>query len=191
MEEVKLRGIVDNPAASLVRASLCSVYLLLVNNIHAAIHRKNYTALHTFNGPFSGTTRASQYQKCETNLDFTEVRDSEWQWQWHQLGPSAPHPQFFTDRMPFLPPNQQCQQWERRWMCSFCPLYSLNSPEWYLLVDYWRNSLAAQNWKWQVCLSMTCILPTLCQSVLVCDRSICCLHWRSTLTIVLTNLMHS
>ena len=93
MEEVKLRGIVDNPAASLVRASLCSVYLLLVNNIHAAIHRKNYTALHTFNGPFSGTTRASQYQKCETNLDFTEVRDSEWQW--HQLGPSAPHHSVF------------------------------------------------------------------------------------------------
>jgi len=95
MEEVKLRGIVDNPAASLVRASLCSVYLLLVNNIHAAIHRKNYTALHTFNGPFSGTTRASQYQKCETNLDFTEVRDSEWQWQWHQLGPLAPQHSVF------------------------------------------------------------------------------------------------
>jgi len=26
----------------------------------------------------------SQYQKGETNLDFTEARDSEWQW--HQLG---------------------------------------------------------------------------------------------------------
>jgi len=26
----------------------------------------------------------SRYQKGETNLDFTEVRDSEWQW--HQLG---------------------------------------------------------------------------------------------------------
>jgi len=26
----------------------------------------------------------SQYQKCKTNLDFTEARDSEWQW--HQLG---------------------------------------------------------------------------------------------------------
>jgi len=35
---------------------------------------------HTFNGPFSGTTRVSQYQKGETNLDFTEARDSEWQW---------------------------------------------------------------------------------------------------------------
>jgi len=26
----------------------------------------------------------SLYQKCKTNLDFTEARDSEWQW--HQLG---------------------------------------------------------------------------------------------------------
>jgi len=26
----------------------------------------------------------SQYQKRKTNLDFTEARDSEWQW--HQLG---------------------------------------------------------------------------------------------------------
>ena len=39
---------------------------------------------HQFNGPFSGTTRVSRYQKGETNLDFTGARDSEWQW--HQLG---------------------------------------------------------------------------------------------------------
>jgi len=37
-----------------------------------------------FNGPFSGTTQVSQYQKGKTNLDFTEAKDSEWQW--HQLG---------------------------------------------------------------------------------------------------------
>jgi len=37
-----------------------------------------------FNSPFSGTTRVSRYQKDKTNLDFTEARDSEWQW--HQLG---------------------------------------------------------------------------------------------------------
>jgi len=39
---------------------------------------------HPLNGPFSGTTQMSQYQKGKTNLDFTEARDSEWQW--HQLG---------------------------------------------------------------------------------------------------------
>jgi len=39
---------------------------------------------HPFNGPLSGTTQESQYQKGKTNLDFTEARDSEWQWR--QLG---------------------------------------------------------------------------------------------------------
>ena len=45
-------------------------------------HTHVYT--HLFNGPFSGTTRVSRYQKGKTNLDFTGARDSEWQW--HQLG---------------------------------------------------------------------------------------------------------
>jgi len=64
-----------------------------------------------------------RYQKGKTKLDFTEARDSEWQWL--QLG----HMQvctsfqtdnhaitsplrFFTGRMPFLPPNQQRQSTE-------------------------------------------------------------------------------
>ena len=42
------------------------------------------TDTHPFNGPFSGNTQVSRYQKGKTNLDFTEARDSEWQW--HQLG---------------------------------------------------------------------------------------------------------
>ena len=32
----------------------------------------------------SGTTQLSRYQMGRTNLEFTEARDSEWQW--HQLG---------------------------------------------------------------------------------------------------------
>jgi len=35
---------------------------------------------HPFNGPLSGTTQVSRYQKGKTNLDFTEARDGEWQW---------------------------------------------------------------------------------------------------------------
>jgi len=67
----------------------------------------------------------SWYQKVKTNLDFTEARDSEWQW--HQLGymqvctslqtdnhASTPPLSFFTGRMPFLPPNQQRQSTEGR-----------------------------------------------------------------------------
>ena len=82
-----------------------------------------HTHTHPFNGPFSGTTRVSRYQKSKTNLDFTEARDSEWQW--HQLGhmqvcislqtenhASTPLLSFFTGRMPFLPPNQQRQSTE-------------------------------------------------------------------------------
>jgi len=37
-----------------------------------------------FNSPLSKTTQVSQNQKGKTNMDFTEARDSEWQW--HQLG---------------------------------------------------------------------------------------------------------
>ena len=86
-------------------------------------HTHTHTHTHTFNGPLSGTTRVSQYQKGKTNLDFTGARDSEWQW--HQLGhmqvcislqtdnhASTPPLSFFTGRMPFLPPNQQRQSTE-------------------------------------------------------------------------------
>jgi len=69
----------------------------------------------------AGITWVSWYQKGKNNLDFTEVRDSEWQWR--KLGhmqictspqtdnQASQHPttQFFTGRMPFLPPNQQRQ----------------------------------------------------------------------------------
>jgi len=40
---------------------------------------KLYTHTHPFNGPFSGTTQVSRYQKGKTHLDFTGARDSEWQ----------------------------------------------------------------------------------------------------------------
>jgi len=38
-----------------------------------------HTHTHTFNSPLSEPTQMSQYQKCKTNLKFTEARDSEWQ----------------------------------------------------------------------------------------------------------------
>ena len=44
------------------------------------INQPSHTHTHTFNGPLSGTTRVSRYQKGKTNLDFTKARDSEWQW---------------------------------------------------------------------------------------------------------------
>ena len=74
---------------------------------------------HLFNGPFSGTTQVSRYQKGKTNLDFTEAGDSEWQW--HQLDHMqvctsllAHHSVFYRpDALPA--PIQQRQSTEGKW----------------------------------------------------------------------------
>jgi len=50
----------------------------------------------------SGTTRVSRYQKCKTNLDITEARDSEWQW--HQLGHMQVCISLHTDNRASTPP---------------------------------------------------------------------------------------
>jgi len=89
---------------------------VLVPDIDQYVLPAGHTHEHPFNGPLSGTTRVSRYQKGKTNLDF----DSEWQW--HLLGnmqvctslqtdnlASTSPLSFFTGRMPFLPPNQQRQ----------------------------------------------------------------------------------
>ena len=67
----------------------------------------------------------SRYHKGKTNLDFTEARDSDWQW--HQLGHMQVCTSFQTDNhtsttplrfftvflwTPFLAPNQQHQRTE-------------------------------------------------------------------------------
>jgi len=61
-----------------------------------------HTHTHTFNGPLSGTTRVSRYQKGKTNLGFTEARDSEWQW--HQLGHMQVGTSLQTDNHASTPP---------------------------------------------------------------------------------------
>jgi len=50
----------------------------------------------------SGTTQVSRYQKGKTNVDFTEARDSEWQW--HQLGHIQVCTSFQTDNHANTPP---------------------------------------------------------------------------------------
>ena len=49
-----------------------------MNYTYYTSHTHVYT--YTFNGPLSGTTQVSRYQKGKTDLDFTEARDSEWHW---------------------------------------------------------------------------------------------------------------
>ena len=60
------------------------------------------THTHTFNGSLSRTTRVSRYQKGKTSLDFTEARDSEWQW--HQLGHMQVCTSLHTDNHTSTPP---------------------------------------------------------------------------------------
>ena len=61
-----------------------------------------HTHTHPFNGPLSRTTRVSRYQKCKTNLDFTEARNSEWHW--HQLGHMQVCTSLQTDNHASTPP---------------------------------------------------------------------------------------
>jgi len=55
----------------------------------------------------------SRYQKGKTNLDFTEARDSEWQW--HQLGHMQVCTSLRTDNQASTPPLSFLQVG-----CPFC-----------------------------------------------------------------------
>ena len=72
------------------------LYTLACNIAPNTLSLSNSVVTHPFDGPLSGTTRVSRYQKGKTSLDFTEARDSEWQW--HQLGmcKSAPRSRQIT-----------------------------------------------------------------------------------------------
>ena len=68
-------------------AQVCVILLFFMDTCQCKNSCLGSPAQHThtaFNGRSFGTTQVSRYQKGKTNLDFTEARDSEWQW--HQLG---------------------------------------------------------------------------------------------------------
>jgi len=84
-------------------------------------HARTHAHTHSFNDPFSVTPRVSRYQKGKpiwTLLEQESVSGSGSGISWavcksahssRQIATPAPH---HTDRMPFLPPNQQCQSTE-------------------------------------------------------------------------------
>ena len=77
----------------------------LQHDVHFAVqhtHTHTHTHTHPFNSPLSRTTQVSRHQKGETNLDFTEARDSEWQW--HQLGHMQACTSLQTDNHASTPP---------------------------------------------------------------------------------------
>ena len=95
--------------ASATNACISLLTFFLIR--HTAKSRLFYNNLHThpFNGPFSGNSQVIRYQKGKTNLDFTEARDSKWQW--HQQGHMQVCTLLQADNYASTPPlnnNLQC-----------------------------------------------------------------------------------
>ena len=95
-------------------AIVCIHYVNVIHNRKYIMYRnarrqrrtetRQYVETHThpFNGPLSRTTWVSRYQKGKTYVDFTEARDSEWQW--HQLGHMQVCTSLQTDNHASTPP---------------------------------------------------------------------------------------
>jgi len=96
--------------------------------------KNTHTYTHPFNGPLSGTTQVSRYQKGKTNLDFTEARDSEWQW--HQLGHMQVCTALQTDSHASTPPlsfYRPGAQHPTRIRVLYCvKLHSILKEKWFL-----------------------------------------------------------
>jgi len=111
------------------------------------IFRSNFVKIHAhthpFNGSFSGTTWVSRYQKGKTNLDFTEARDSEWQW--HQLGYMQVCTSLQTDNHASTPPLSFLQA-----ECPSCrptnSVKALNVQNLLKLVTFWRDIQRIKRW---------------------------------------------
>ena len=84
--------------------SLVSAVLDYALECAKSIQNLGHTITHThpFNGPLSGTTQVSRYQKGTTNQDFADARDSEWQW--HQLDHMQVSTSLQTDNHSSTPP---------------------------------------------------------------------------------------
>jgi len=76
----------------------------------------------------------SRYQKNKTNLDFTEARDSEWQW--YQLGYMQVYTLLLTDNhtstpplfleagRPFCRPTNSVKEQKAMWLSLFWKYYT-------------------------------------------------------------------
>ena len=121
-------------AAAAVCGGLCRIL-----SIHEAEYRHTHTR--AFNGPFSGTTRVSRYQKGKTNLDFTEARFSGSGISWaicksaprsRQIAMPAPHRSVFysPDALPAAQPTASKHWRHKHWrlntdlyiICVVCSL---------------------------------------------------------------------
>ena len=119
--------------------TLCIVFIVRIldnrsSNNRISIHTQTQT--HPFNGPFF-----SPGLPGKTNLDFTEARDSEWQW--HQLGhmqvctslqtdnhASTPPLSFFyrPDALPAAQPTASKHWRQKHWSTKSAYCVALNYP---------------------------------------------------------------
>jgi len=86
------------------------------------VYSLSSTHTHPFNGPFSGTTQVSQYQKGKTSLDSSEARDSEWQW--HQLCSMQVCTSLHADNHASTPP---LRWWRQRCLCRVINYSSIDA----------------------------------------------------------------
>jgi len=82
--------------------SVCCVCNMLWMPIKDDTVAENWhTHTHPFNGPLSGTTQVSRYQKGKTSVDFSEARDSEWHGISWTICKSAPSSRQITMPAPY------------------------------------------------------------------------------------------
>ena len=92
------------------------------DHTHDDLQCWHYTHTHPFNGPLSGTTRVSRYQKVKpiwillkqqtvsgTGISWAICKSAP---RSRQITMPAPHRSVFIGQIPFLLPNQQCQRTE-------------------------------------------------------------------------------
>jgi len=113
---VRCGKILRSSCSRLCRPVLRNLAKLSLRTTFAPSPTHTQTHTHPFNGPLSGTTRVSRYQKGKTSLDFTEARESGSGISWavckpaprsRQITMSAPHHSVFyrPDALPAAQPT--------------------------------------------------------------------------------------
>ena len=126
------------PHAPVMRRLATGINLYKQQQQHYITLHYTHTHTHPFNGRLSGTTRVSRYQRGKTNLDFTEARDSEWQW--HQLGHMQVCTSLQTDDHASNPPLIFLQAG-----CpSCCPTNSVKALKEYYITLHYTKTMSQQ-----------------------------------------------
>jgi len=94
------------------------------------LQQQHHSHTRPFNGPFFRTSQVSRYQKGKINRDFSEPRDSEWQW--HQLG----HMQVCTSLQTENRASTSPLSCLLAWCPSCCPTNSIKALKVYITSIY-------------------------------------------------------